>query len=303
MRLYRIQAPLENFCSHLNMSSELIAEFEPAEKKLKSSEGLQSVEINSSILAIATEALKRPEITSDDTPKLLLSDNPTNDKDENDSGENLSKRQRKKLAKLEKWEKTKKEKRIKEREKYRQKRQEAIARGEPIRTGASRKALKHNKIDKSSNPFTLAVDLDYDDLMIDKDICKCAKQLLWVYTINRKSKTPLHLYYTGLQEGGRIHDALLRNDGYQNWDIKIKNESYFDVFDRDSIVYLTSDSDNVLTDLDPKSVYIIGGLVDHNHHKGLTLDRATEQGFRTARLPLSEHVAIKTRTVLTIVHG
>ena len=217
--------------------------------------------------------------------------------------DNLSKRQMKKLQKLAQWEIKKKEKRTKEREKNRQKRLAAIAAGEPTRIGPSRKALKHNKMDDSSNPFTIAIDLDYDDLMIDKDICKCAKQLLWVYTINRKAVTPLHVYYTGLKDKGRLYQALDRNDGYKNWDIKIMAEPYIDIFPKEKIVYLTSDSDEVLNELDKDSVYVIGGLVDHNHHKGISLKRASELGLRTARLPLGENVSLKTRTVLTIVHG
>lgn len=114
---------------------------------------------------------------------------------------------------------------------------------------------------------------------------------------------PIHLHYTGLKTGGRIQQTLQRNDGYLNWDIKITEESFLNLFKIDQIVYLTSDSENVLTELDKDAVYIIGGLVDHNHHKGLSLKRAEEKGLRTARLPLSEHISIKTRTVLTIVHG
>lgn len=214
----------------------------------------------------------------------------------------LSKRARKKLAKLAAWQLNKIDKRVRERAKYRQRRAEAVARGDPP-TGPSRKALKHNTMAASPNRQRICVDLDFDALMIDKDVAKCAKQLLWVYTINRKATAPAQIYFTGLQEGGRVQLALDKNDGYRNWDINYRADAYDAVFERERIVYLTSDAEAVLGVLRAEDVYVIGGLVDHNHHKGLTLQRATERGLRTARLPLGEHVQLKTRTVLTIVHG
>ena len=43
-------------------------------------------------------------------------------------------------------------------------------------------------------------------------------------------------------------------------------------------------------------------MVDHNLHKGLCYSLAKEAGIQTARLPLDEHVDLKTRRVLTIDH-
>ena len=70
------------------------------------------------------------------------------------------------------------------------------------------------------------------------------------------------------------------------------------------MVYLTSESENLLGEtLDPKCVYIIGGLVDHNAHKGLCHRLAIEKGIGHARLPIQEAgVEMKTRQVLTIDH-
>lgn len=221
---------------------------------------------------------------------------------QDDGGKVLSKTQQKKLRKMAKFEEQKKLKRQKEREKRKEKRIREVELG-IIGHAAKRKKLKQNKMDNSANLVRVAIDFDYDELMMDKDIAKCSKQMLRVYTENRKSSMPIRLHMTSIRENSRILNALKKNDGYQNWDVKIHQEPYYDLFERDKIVYLSSDSDNVLNELDETAVYIIGGLVDHNHHKGLSLQRAEEKGFKTARLPLSEHIEMKTRSVLTIVHG
>ncbi|NXD30160.1 TM10B methyltransferase, partial [Spelaeornis formosus] len=67
-------------------------------------------------------------------------------------------------------------------------------------------------------------------------------------------------------------------------------ESYLDLFPLEAIVYLTPDSENVLEDIDPNKVYVLGGLVDESIHKQLTLRRARQQSLQTARLPIREYM-------------
>jgi tRNA (guanine9-N1)-methyltransferase len=84
-----------------------------------------------------------------------------------------------------------------------------------------------------------------------------------------------------------------------------------------SVVYLTADSDEELTELKPDEVYIIGGIVDRNRYKvryiqeplhvltppfqNLCLNKAKEMGIRTARLPIGLYVdSLPTRKVLTV---
>lgn len=55
-------------------------------------------------------------------------------------------------------------------------------------------------------------------------------------------------------------------------DITVKAEAYHEVVAKEQLVYLTSDSPNVLTELDDTKAYVIGGLVDHNHHKVRTTE-------------------------------
>lgn len=188
-----------------------------------------------------------------------------------------------------------------EKEKRKLKRQLAKEQGVEIFNGPSRKALKLNKIENNPADISVAIDLSFDDLMIDKDLSSCAKQLCRIYTNNRRAKRPIPVHFTGLQENGKLYEKLERNEGWKNWDIFKHSESYIDLFEKKKIIYLTSESDTVLTEeLEKGAVYIVGGLVDHNHHKFLTHELAQKKGIRTARLPLSEHIVMKTRSVLTI---
>lgn len=53
-------------------------------------------------------------------------------------------------------------------------------------------------------------------------------------------------------------------------DIHIKPEHYIEFIKKEDLIYLTSDSPNVLKELDESKAYVIGGLVDHNHQKVLS---------------------------------
>lgn len=76
-------------------------------------------------------------------------------------------------------------------------------------------------------------------------------------------------------------------------------------FRKESVVYLTADSDSVLMDLEPGTAYIVGTFVDHNSKKGATLELARRVGVRTARLPIEEFMKVgnlcKVLTVNTVV--
>lgn len=175
----------------------------------------------------------------------------------------LTKRQMKKYQKVLKWQSIKKEKRAKDRLKTKKRKHEAKQNN--VDLGPSRKQLKRAKMENSPCKIGVAIDLSFDHLMIDKDMGKVIKQILRVYTENRRAKAPMQLHLTSFD--GRAKAEMAKHHGYENWDMYFHPESYLEAFPKEKLVYLTSESDNVITELREDKIYIIGGLVDHNFHK------------------------------------
>lgn len=230
----------------------------------------------------------------------------------------MSKRQRKRLQKRqffvehrkikrkEKKERKKAEKRKLQEEKETEDGKEGVSSASDNLTNNKEKLSCEKKKFRSMNSehassLRVAIDLSFDDLMTDRDIHKLLKQIQRTYSINRRADRPIQLYLTSF--GGRSKTILDEiHCKYTSWDVHIKEESYGDVFSQEDVVYLTSDSPNVLSEVDESKAYIIGGLVDHNHHKGLCHRLAVERGIAHARLPISECVKLKSRTVITVNH-
>ncbi|XP_068218462.1 tRNA methyltransferase 10 homolog A [Palaemon carinicauda] len=209
----------------------------------------------------------------------------------------MSKRQKKKLLKRQKWIESREERKKREREKQKRRLEAKRAAGE-LCGNMLRKRLKGATMAGSSCKQRVAVDMSFDDLMMEKHLVQCVKQISRCYGANRRVSDPMQFYVTSFE--GKCHDLMARQNGYMNWDVHFKNENYLDVFDKEDIVYLTSESSNTVSSLDNSKVYVIGGLVDHNDHKGLCYKLALEKGISHARLPIDEFIEMKTRKVLSV---
>ncbi len=147
---------------------------------------------------------------------------------------------------------------------------------------------------------TVVIDCSFDDLMNEREIVSLAQQLSYSYCAVRRAGMPVRLSLTS--HGGALGAQLRKILGSENWAVERHEQSYRDVFASDAVVYLSSESDEVLGELEPGTAYVVGGLVDHNRHKGLTHRRAGEAGVRTARLPIEEHMQMSQRRVLAVNH-
>ncbi|XP_034532894.1 tRNA methyltransferase 10 homolog A [Notolabrus celidotus] len=214
--------------------------------------------------------------------------------------QSLSKRQKKKLLKQQKWEEERELRKQRRKERKQQRREQR--QNNPEEGGETQSFKKRPRREITPSTLRLVVDCGFDDLMLIKDVRKLHKQIQRCYAENRRALHPVQFYLTSM--GGQLKQSMDEKDkGWVNWkDIDIKSEHYSDLVAKDELVYLTSDSPNVLEELDQKKAYVIGGLVDHNHHKGITFEKAKELGIEHAQLPLSSFVKMNSRKVLAVNH-
>ncbi|KAM6361912.1 tRNA methyltransferase 10 homolog A isoform 3-T3 [Alca torda] len=210
-----------------------------------------------------------PEVPTENTVfpdvegEVKLSDNPVERQetgsDKEECLEPMSKRQRKKLLKQKQWEEQKDLRRQKRKEKRQKRKLERQSKLDSNNEGNDRKRMRREVVPST---LRLIVDCSFDDLMV------------------------LKFYLTS--HGGQLKSNMNENDkGWVNWkDIQIRTEHYSELIKKEDLVYLTSDSPDVLSELDEKKAYVIGGLVDHNHHKYL---RSSLHTWRreTGRRPFS----------------
>ncbi|KAI0582952.1 tRNA m(1)G methyltransferase domain-containing protein [Pyrenophora tritici-repentis] len=194
------------------------------------------------------------------------------------------------------------------------------------------RAPRHSAGPGKQVPITVIFDCDFEELMFDNELKSLGLQITRCYSDNRKANYRAHLALSSF--GGKMKerfDGILAKQ-YTSWKgFRFFEEDFVEVAEKakewmaapeggevagalkssaengDSaeegeIVYLSSESDNVLTHLKPNSTYIIGGLVDKNRHKGICHKRAMERGIKTAKLPIGEYLEMKSRQVLVTNH-
>ncbi len=211
----------------------------------------------------------------------------------------LSKTQMKKLAKRKKFEDSKEE----WKEKMRQKKKE---RKEHFRQNPNEKPMREKKIQlkdivQKPKRFSIAIDLSYDEFMTGKSISSLCSQLMYCYAANRRIEQPVNLSFLNFKDKTAERLAFLHSN-IEKWDVILEKKS-LEELNLDLFVYLTADSENILTELDETKTYIIGGLIDRNHHKGISLERAKTLNIPTAALNISQFTSqMKSSKVLATNH-
>lgn len=230
-----------------------------------------------------------------------------------------------------------KEKVVAKRERKREAREQAKAEGGDGQQTTEEKRIRH-VTRPVQLPVTFILDCDFDNLMRDNERISLASQITRCYSDNKNSKFRSHLTVSSF--GGHLKDRFegLLNGVYKSWKgMRFFDEDFVETAEKakawmaadtngkpfkgafakyanlepakieelkeqGEVVYLSSESDDTLTELKPFSTYIIGGLVDKNREKGICHKRAVQRNVRTAKLPIGDYLEMSSRKVLATNH-
>ncbi|CAG8909937.1 unnamed protein product [Penicillium egyptiacum] len=189
------------------------------------------------------------------------------------------------------------------------------------------KKAKHTK--STLLPLTFVMDCGYDELMSDRERISLAGQLTRSYSDNSRAPYSGYMMFSSFDKLLKERfDTILVS--HKNWKrIRFLQEDFVhagelakeqmtalrggqlagpfaeqtDAKPEDGeIIYLSSDSENTLTELKPYSTYIVGALVDKNRHKAVCYKQAVEKGIKTAKLPIGQYIRMAHRPVLATNH-
>ncbi|KAJ5154499.1 tRNA (guanine(9)-N(1))-methyltransferase TRM10 [Penicillium coprophilum] len=178
-------------------------------------------------------------------------------------------------------------------------------------------------------PLTIVMDCGYDELMSDRERISLAGQLTRSYSDNSRAPFNAHMMFSSFDRLLKERfDTVLAS--HKNWKrIRFLQEDFVhagelakeqmtsarggqlagpfadqtDAKPEDGeIIYLSSDSENTLTELKPYSTYIVGALVDKNRHKAVCYKQAVAKGIKTAKLPIGQYIQMAHRPVLATNH-
>ncbi|XP_019503909.1 PREDICTED: mitochondrial ribonuclease P protein 1 isoform X1 [Hipposideros armiger] len=138
----------------------------------------------------------------------------------------------------------------------------------------------------------LVFDMAYDNCMKPQELQSTVSQLLESEGWNRRDVDPFHIYFCNLKIDGPFYRELIKRYG-EKWNkllLTATEKSHIDLFPKDSIIYLTADSPNVMTTFKHDKIYIVGSFVDKNLQPGASLAKAKRLNLATECLPLDKYL-------------
>ena len=204
--------------------------------------------------------------------------------------EYLSKNKQKKADRyrneVEKKKSRRKQEQEKQRERFKQYRQSGGLSKEDL------KIVQRERLTRAQESgVRVCVDFQFEADMTEKELNHFANQAKRVYGSNKSAENPFNLYFINLSKSSKTYQLCCeKNDGFESYLLHSEEEGIEDLFDLDTVVYLSPDSETTLETIDPDTVYVIGGLVDDSVKKNTSTQYSQSVGVKTARLPITDYM-------------
>ena len=212
----------------------------------------------------------------------------SSDNDDDLKHENLSKNQQKKIARHGRVLENNKAKRKSEQERAREKYKLLRQQGGPSKEEIRSQQLARLK-EAVGTGIKVCLDFQFEGMMIEKELTHLVNQAKRVYSSNKSATHPFDLHFLNLHKNSKTYQMCCdKNTGFENYLVTMSNCGATELFEAESIVYLTPDSDTVLEELYHDHVYVIGGLVDDSVKKNTSHLYCEAASLKTARLPIPE---------------
>lgn len=141
----------------------------------------------------------------------------------------------------------------------------------------------------------LIFDCSFDASMSHQEIQSAGRQLYYCFENNRNFKTPFDIHLCNMNPDSKTLKHLKKhipNVLDEKILLPIHQQCFTELFPAERLVYLSPDSENVLTDFKADDIFIVGTIVDKGPCQRLSLAKAKSLGVRHARLPLEKYVQL-----------
>ncbi|EKE39557.1 hypothetical protein ENUP19_0257G0051 [Entamoeba nuttalli] len=146
------------------------------------------------------------------------------------------------------------------------------------------------------------IDCDYEELMEEKDIKSLFKEIEMIYSFNHKQEHPFELIICGV--GSSLKKYIDKHPNTPQWRlITFTDKTINQLINTLHLpVYLTAESSESLKGINDNDIFIIGGLVDHKQHKGVSQQKAESLHLPTLKLPIEENISSMKNIVMATNH-
>lgn len=141
---------------------------------------------------------------------------------------------------------------------------------------------------KELNNPKIIFDCSYDQFMNKTALRSLARQIVRSFSENRKNVLPFDLYLCSANsEHIMMHELNSLMINLVKAPLEIHSECFSKVHPKESFVYLTPYSKNLLQIEDLCDTLVVGGVIDKGFYGPITQAKAKELNIRTAWLPIN----------------